>query len=126
MMVLFVKTTAYRDDLEELDDPNQYRWGIDPDTVCALCADPVVLGDPVIVVDNVGVRPGKGVFNLAYFHPSCLDPLVTIVVQDMAKLIDETGFVLGEYMAARREPVMKSIDCIMFSGTVRLPADRRK
>jgi len=125
-MVLIVKTTAYREDLEELEDGTQFTWGIDPDTVCAFCTAPVVLGDPVIVVDNAGIGRGKRVFKQDYFHPECLDTFVAIVVQDMAKLIDETGFVLGEYMAARREPVMESIDRIMFSGTVRLPAGRRK
>ena len=118
-MTLFSEITKYRHEADELTDPKTLVWGVAPDTVCSICGDLFNKGEAVIVFDTLGL--GNNPLIAHHYHPSCLDVLVAVVVQDMAKLVEEKGFVVGEYMAERQDRVKAAFDAVMFSGSVLRP-----
>lgn len=117
-MTLIPELTKYRHEADEITEPRMFSWGVTPETVCAICGDPFNRGEAVIAFDTLGL--GNKPMTEHHYHPSCLDVLVAVVVQDMAELVEKKGFVLGTYMASRREKVGKAFDTVMFSGTVQL------
>lgn len=118
-MTLFAEITTYTSDATEHTDLLEKMRGVDRDTPCALCAKVFQLGEAVIAYDCFK-QPGLAVF---HYHPACIEILIAVALQDMAKLVDEKGFVVGDYLASRRERVGRAFDTVMFAGTVQLPPD---
>lgn len=121
-MVLIPEITKYRHEADELTDPTTLVWGVTPDTVCSICGDPFNRGEAVIAFDTLGL--GSKPLTEHHYHPSCLDVLVAVVVQDMAALVEEKGFVIGEYIAERHDKVKAALDTVMLSGAVLRPHRR--
>ena len=121
-MTLISEITKYRHEADEITDSRTFSWGVTPDTVCSICGDLFNKGEAVIVFDTLGL--GSKPMREHHYHPSCLDVLVAVVVQDMAALVEEKGFVVGEYIAERQDRVKAALDTVMLSGAVLLPHRR--
>ena len=114
-----IEITTYLPETTEDTDPLERMRGVERDTTCGLCDKPFCIGEAVIAYDCFEAKT----LIVWHYHPSCLEVLVTVGLQDMAKLVDEKGFVLGKYIAKRRGRVTAALDTVMLAGTVQLPAD---
>lgn len=118
-MTLIPEIKKYRRDDTEHTDPINCIWGVDPHTACALCKERFNLGEATIAFDTFDL-PARSL-DTVHYHPACLDMLVAVVMQDMAALVEAKGFVVGTYIARRRDKIRKALDTIVFAGTVQLP-----
>lgn len=118
-MVLIAEITTYKENATDDTEFTEGRWGVNTDTTCALCNGHFSIGEAVISYDYVGSP-----WVTYHYHPSCLEVLVSVAILDMAELVKAKGFVLGTYIAPRKDNVIEALNTIVFSGTVQLPHSR--
>jgi hypothetical protein len=90
---------------------------------CVVCGGEVKIGDTLITYDAATqYKTAKGSITSLHIHPTCAEKLTTSVIQDLAKIVDAEGFVLGGYMAPRADRLTKAMDKVIFAGSVLKPA----
>jgi hypothetical protein len=80
-----------------------------PGDKCCRCGE-AIYGMDAIQFDVYGRMPDLNM------HPACAEEIVTVVVQDLARLIDHRGFVIGTYMSSRHENVVPSFEKVLLAG----------
>jgi hypothetical protein len=95
---------------------HELMWPEEHSLPCYWCAErPENDHDPRII--------HSGVFELC-LCPHCAERLISSLIQDLARVVEKEGFVVGTWLAYREAQITKDIEDILFSGRVqRLPGD---
>jgi hypothetical protein len=106
-------------DIETMEYPDNWN-APSKNTECAVCGHEVQIGDTLVTYDSV--TRNRTYHTSLYLHPKCAEQLATVLVQDLAKIVDTEGFVLGDYMAPRADRIMTAVDKVVFAGNVLKPS----
>lgn len=108
-------TTIYQEDyppakseIERLE-RNTPLFMPEPNTRCTICAE------NIYGVDAISFDVYTGMPDL-FMHPACAESLAVSLVQDLARVVDARGFVVGTYLSAREDRVLPALEKLLLAG----------